>query len=167
MLVKHNELDLTIKDVLDPTGQTPKYDIKYLDNRLYAKGIVKPDNGTFLGYPFKKYGDYYQKFTLKNIGSSPLVINNFYQNNKYQTSKVLLENESIEMSKAPSESASVAWINILNIDEFDRTYALEIVDFMLTKDGFPDIYLPNINTLPEDKQPLLPPEGHYKEIQAL
>lgn len=29
------------------------------------------------------------------------------------------------------------------------------------------LYLPNINTLPEDKQPLLPPEGHYKEIQAL
>ena len=28
-------------------------------------------------------------------------------------------------------------------------------------------YIPNINTLPEDKQPLLPPEGHYKEIQAL
>ena len=30
-----------------------------------------------------------------------------------------------------------------------------------------DVYLPNITTLPEDKQPLLPPEGHYKEIQAL
>lgn len=29
-----------------------------------------------------------------------------------------------------------------------------------------DVYLPNINTLPQDKQPLLPPEGDYKEIQA-
>lgn len=28
-----------------------------------------------------------------------------------------------------------------------------------------DVYLPNINTLPEDKQPLYPPEGDYKEIQ--
>ena len=28
------------------------------------------------------------------------------------------------------------------------------------------IYLPNIKTLPKDKQPLLPPEGNYKEIQA-
>ena len=31
----------------------------------------------------------------------------------------------------------------------------------------PDVYLPNINTLPEDKQPLLPPEGNYKEITPL
>lgn len=30
-----------------------------------------------------------------------------------------------------------------------------------------DVYLPNINTLPEDKQPLLPPEGDYKEITPL
>ena len=28
-------------------------------------------------------------------------------------------------------------------------------------------YLPHKDNLPEDKQPLLPPEGHYKEIQAL
>ena len=34
-------------------------------------------------------------------------------------------------------------------------------------DELSDVYLPNINTLPEDKQPLLPPEGNYKEIQAL
>ena len=30
-----------------------------------------------------------------------------------------------------------------------------------------DVHLPYIGNLPEDKQPLLPPEGHYKEIQAL
>lgn len=30
-----------------------------------------------------------------------------------------------------------------------------------------DVYLPNINTLPTDKQALLPPEGNYKEIQAM
>ena len=28
-----------------------------------------------------------------------------------------------------------------------------------------EVYLPNINNLPKDKQPLLPPEGDYKEIQ--
>lgn len=27
-----------------------------------------------------------------------------------------------------------------------------------------DVYLPNINTLPQDKQPLFPPEGEYQEI---
>ena len=29
------------------------------------------------------------------------------------------------------------------------------------------IFVPSITTLPEDKQPLLPSEGYYKEIQAL
>lgn len=29
-----------------------------------------------------------------------------------------------------------------------------------------DIFLPCIGELPQDKQPLLPPEGEYKEIQA-
>ena len=28
-----------------------------------------------------------------------------------------------------------------------------------------EVYLPNINNLPKDKQALLPPEGQYKEIQ--
>ena len=28
-----------------------------------------------------------------------------------------------------------------------------------------DVYLPYKNNLPADKQPLLPPEGQYKEIQ--
>ena len=44
-----------------------------------------------------------------------------------------------------------------------KIYGLKIIE-----GEFNDyVYLPNINTLPEDKQPLLPPEGHYKEIQAL
>ena len=30
-----------------------------------------------------------------------------------------------------------------------------------------DIYLPILKAIPEDKQSLLPPEGNYKEIQAL
>lgn len=32
-------------------------------------------------------------------------------------------------------------------------------------DALSDVYLPNINALPQDKQHLLPPEGEYKEIQ--
>ena len=31
----------------------------------------------------------------------------------------------------------------------------------------PDVYLPNINTLPEEKRGFLPPEGNYKEITPL
>lgn len=44
---------------------------------------------------------------------------------------------------------------------------LKINKVGLYKGNIPDVYLPNINTLPTNKQRLLPPEGHYKEIQAL
>ena len=37
----------------------------------------------------------------------------------------------------------------------------------LFEDYIGDIFLPCIEDLPQDNQPLLPPEGHYKEIQAL
>ena len=37
----------------------------------------------------------------------------------------------------------------------------------IEEEGGDLVYTPSINTLPEDKQPLLPPEGNYKEIQAL
>ena len=35
------------------------------------------------------------------------------------------------------------------------------------KDFPSEVYLPNKNSVKPEKQPLLPPEGHYKEIQAL
>ena len=35
------------------------------------------------------------------------------------------------------------------------------------KDSPSEVYLPNKKSVKPDKQPLLPPEGHYKEIQAL
>ena len=37
----------------------------------------------------------------------------------------------------------------------------------IEEEGGDLVYTPSINTLPEDKQPLLPPEGNYKEIQAI
>ena len=34
------------------------------------------------------------------------------------------------------------------------------------KDSPSEVYLPNKNSVKPEKQPLLPPEGNYKEIQA-
>lgn len=42
---------------------------------------------------------------------------------------------------------------------------LNVYNIAVYKGEIPDVYLPNINTLPADKQPLLAPEGNYKEIQ--
>lgn len=47
----------------------------------------------------------------------------------------------------------------------DMPFSGYIKAFAVYKEKTPDVYLPNINTLPQDKQPLLPPEGDYKEIQ--
>ena len=43
---------------------------------------------------------------------------------------------------------------------------LEIELFFIT-DQVPDIIIPNEKDIKADNQPLLPPEGNYKEIQAL
>ena len=44
-----------------------------------------------------------------------------------------------------------------------KIYGLKIVE----GESNDYIYLPNINTLPKEKRGFLPPEGYYKEIQAL
>ena len=44
-----------------------------------------------------------------------------------------------------------------------KLYGLKIVE----GESNDYIYLPNINTLPKEKRGFLPPEGNYKEIQAL
>lgn len=53
---------------------------------------------------------------------------------------------------------------LLHLNVLEQTI-LNVYHIGVYKEEIPDVYLPNINTLPEDKQPLLPPEGNYKEIQ--
>lgn len=53
----------------------------------------------------------------------------------------------------------------LHLDVREKTI-LNVYHIGVYKGEIPDVYLPNVNTLPTDKQPLLPPEGEYKEIQA-
>ena len=54
-------------------------------------------------------------------------------------------------------------------DVQDKTHNIgaEFYNISIVKGDGVDIYTPNINNLPKEKRGFLPPEGHYKEIQAL
>lgn len=167
MLVKHNYSELSIQNILNSGSQTSKYDIEYIGNCIQFKGVTKPVNAGVFGVSYSKYKNYYTKFKIKNIGDELIMVENLYQNNTLKANKVLLKDESVEISRENVADGTWTWININNLSDFDKIHVIKIVDFMITKDGFADIYLPNINTLPKEKQSLLPPEGDYKEIQPM
>ena len=164
MLVKHNHSRLSIENILNPTRQISNYDIKYIGNCIQFKGVKKPLTEYVFGYYYSKYKNYYTKFKIKNIGNESFAVETPYQNNELKSDKILLPGESIEISRKNVDDGTCSWIYIYNLSDFDKIHVIKIVDFMITKDGFADVYLPNIETLPADKQPFLPPEGNYKEI---
>lgn len=166
MLVKHNLSDLSINNIFDQSSQTSKYNIEYRDNCIFFKGIEKPINTAAFGYFYAHYKNYFSKFVIKNIGKT-IEIENPFINNKISDNVTLYTGDIVEISRKNVHDGVVTWVNILNINEFNKTYGIEIIDFMITENGFADVYLPNINTLPKDKQPLLPPEGDYKEITPM
>lgn len=164
MLVKHNLSNLSINTIFSQSSQTSKYSIEYKDNRIFFKGKEKPINTAAFGYFYRHYKNYFSKFIIKNIGK-PIEIEDPFVNDEKADNVILYTGESVEISRKNEADGRVTWINIPNLNEFNETYGIEIINFMITEGGFPDVYLPNIDTLPQDKQPLLPPEGNYIEIQ--
>lgn len=166
MLVKHNLSTLNINDMFHPSSQTTKYSFEYKDNRIFFKGKEKPENTAAFGYFYFHYKNCFSKFIIKNIGK-PIGIEKPFINNKASGDVTLYTGERVEISRENVNDGRCTWINILNINEFNEAYGIEIIDFMITEGGFSDVYLPNINALAKEKQPLLPPEGNYKEITPL
>lgn len=165
MLVKHNLSTLSINNIFAESSQTIKYSIEYRNNCIFFKGKEKPINRTAFGYFYQRYKNCFSKLIIKNIGKT-IEIESPFINNKASENVILYTGESVEISRKNEDDGRVTWVNIPNLNEFNETYAIEIINFMITEDGFSDVYLPNIETLPADKQALLPPEGEYKEIQA-
>ena len=54
-----------------------------------------------------------------------------------------------------------------DVQEKTHNIGAEFYNISIVKGEAPDLYLPNINTLPKEKRGFLPPEGHYKEITPL
>lgn len=164
MLVKHNLSCLSIDTIFTQSSQTSKYNIEYKDNRIFFKGKEKPTNTAAFGYFYAHYKNCFSKFIIKNIGK-PIEIECPFINNEASGDVTLYTGESVELSRQNVNDSVCTWINILNLNEFNEAYGIEIINFMISEGGFSDVYLPNINTLSKDKQALLPPEGEYKEIQ--
>lgn len=167
MLVKHNLFTGNIKNIMTNSIHTSKYDFEYRGNCIFFKGREKPGNNTVFKYNHEKFINYYSNFTIKNIGKTIIIIESPYINGEVTNNVTLYPGENVNMSRKNVNGSVHTWVNIPNIDDFDDDYAIEIVDFMITESGYSDIYLPNINSLPTNKQPLLPPEGDYKEIQPM
>lgn len=160
MLVKHNLYTGNIKDIVGNSIHTSKYDFEYRGNYIFFKGREKPGNNTVFRYPHDAYKNYYSNFIIKNIGKTIIIVETPYINNKISDDVTLYPGESIEISRKNINDGGHTWVDIPKIDDFDDDYAIEIVDFMITESGYSDIYLPNIETLPQEKNPY----SHPREI---
>lgn len=165
MLVKHNLLSINPTDVISNTSQSKFFDIYRKSDSISFKGIEKPESPYVLGCYYQHYKNNFSKFIIKNTGESHIIINEPYKNSIKQSDITLLPGEYTEISRKNLNDGRCTWIQIPNIDDYGKSYEIKIINLMITDGGFSDVYLPNINTLPTDKQVLLPPEGQYKEIQ--
>lgn len=169
MLVKHNISALKLQEILEWSRGSSKaeYDVQYKGNSMYFRATKETDNPYTFGYSYGHYKGSYVKFKIKNIGESNLIVSQLLNENKLFKNVNFPRNETLEISGINSKAALFSWFRLENVNDTDKLNGVELIDFMITKDGFSDVYLPNINTLPEEKRGFLPPEGHYKEIQAL
>lgn len=167
MLVKHNLLGISATDVLSNTLQAKCYNVYRKRDSISFKGVERPKSPYVFGYYYQHYKNKYSKLIIKNTGESTIIINEPYKNNVKQSDIILAPGEYTEISRKNLSDGYCTWIKIPNIDDYNKSYEIKVINFIVTEGGFADIYLPNINALSKDKQPLLPPEGDYKEIQPL
>ena len=105
------------------------------------------------------------KFIVENINGSSVGI---AANGLYQQTGVVRSNAVGKQEFEISGLRSVYYLQLQIRPTSDDECRIKIYGIRVsTGESSSDIYLPNINTLPTNQQSLLPPEGEYKEIQAL
>ena len=157
MLVKHNLLfnndKLTMPDMIEGSGEAELvngtlhlYNISERVTKMTNNGyderlsiLVKEDDRFFVGL----YGKFDAPFKLyKGEGyKTPYKKGDFYY----------IEAGAKNIFKAFHINGDIPFTGYIKA-------------FAVYKGEAPDVYLPNINNLPEEKRGFLPPEGHYKEI---
>ena len=161
MLVKHNLSQETqmFKSLWRSTGVTHDIcDLKQTNNEVSFK--FKEDFngvgvfGSTLAINENNYG-----FVLaENKGTLPLSLSF-----TGVIDKVLKPGEKIIVKT--NKEINTFWVKLLSeYDYVGKLQKLKVSQLMVSDEPV-DIYLPHKDNLPEDKQPLLPPEGDYKEIQ--
>ena len=148
MIVKHN---LYINPKLTVTYITSQGEANMINGTLVIKGL----NGTSYYYLNEdyvlNYGDRYIIGFIGNLNGNVQI----YKGDKYQG---LITRGQIHYR----EFVHTPKTNKLHMRGSNTD--LTIKQIFIT-DDIPDIVIPNKKDFTEDKQPLLPPEGDYKEIQ--
>lgn len=167
MLVKHNVSALkSEKFLLSAWGSSEYYERKYDGDIINFRSTISEGSGDAYAVTFNKNeaGDFVY-MELENLGNNPIRISleNVIPDTSGWYISVVQPKQKVIVCKKLSSKATLRFRALDNIKNW---HILKCNAFSVTK-GETDVYLPNINTLPEDKQPLLPPEGDYKEIEPM
>lgn len=171
MLVKHNLSTITAIEFIEAlwggSGQ-------YLYNKeadifsFWGHKDIEVKSYAGFGYSYN-YEDNikFVSFSFKNLGEYDITVN-FYRNPippitiKAKETKTI----KIDLKLMIEKKSNYFYFGPTNISNAYEVHKLKINKIIATREDS-DVYLPNINTLPQDKQPLLPPEGDYKEIEPM
>ena len=160
MLVKHNLCPFYKFTEKNPrTYKSGRYEIT--DGLIEAESLTDDDYGVIQSFAQGIRKD--SEYSISFIGY-------------LESGKEVLINDSVGTALVLMDKIGSFKYNRVYIASRDslsfECYVTDLTRFNLTSmivnkgKELSDVYLPNINTLPQDKQPLLPPEGEYKEIQA-
>lgn len=162
MLVKHNVSTIPLEKFLIGAWRSSEYyERKYDGDILKFRSTISEGSGDAYAVTFNENeaGDFVY-MELENLGGDPIrisienVISGWYVS-------VIQPKQKIIICQKLTSKATLRFRALQNLMDW---HILKCNAFSVTK-GETDVYLPNIDTLPTDKQPLLPPEGEYKEIQ--
>lgn len=164
MLVKHNLSSIIAGKLLRKYWHSSGYYENEFEGDAFKFRNITND------YTVAAYGVHLNKdeggdfvyMALENLGNNPISISIDNTIPSWYKS-ILSPNQKIIVSKKLSSLASLRVGPTENPRDW---HILKCNAFALTN-GATDIYLPHKDNLPKEKQPLLPPEGQYKEIQAL
>lgn len=163
MLVKHNVSTIPLeKFLIGAWRSSENYERKYDGDIINFRSTISENSGDAYGIDFNKNeaGDFVY-MELENLGGDPIRISIENVISGWYVAEVQPK-EKITVCQKLSSKSTLRFRPLQNIMDW---HILKCNAFAVTK-GETDVYLPNIGTLPQDKQPLLPPEGDYKEIQA-
>ena len=163
--------------ILDTKFKNPKHWLSK-DNYTFENGVatifMQPNLGLAIKFELreelKKDINYKFSALIKTDKSISLNYNYFVaeHNRSVRISKALVPNKwqkaTLDFKLNDDFITNEIMVGSEYKDNFTATIKIKQPKFEVEKES---IYIPNVNDLEPSKQPLLPPEGHYKEIQAL
>ena len=171
MLVKHNLSTINEENFINQfVGASGQYLYKKEADVFSFWGNKGIEVNSYAGFGYSyNYEDYikFVSFSFENLGEYDITVN-FSRNPippitiKAKETKTI----KIDLKLMKEKNSNFFSFGPTNISDAYEVHRFKIKKIIATCEDS-DIYLPNINTLPKEKRGFLPPEGNYKEIQAL